>query len=98
MLAATHADALAFLHQLGQPWREDPTNADRSRTRARLRHDVLPILRDLRPTVARQALRLTDHVRDAVERLDERLKRDPSAPSPPIKQPRPGAIDVTFLQ
>ncbi len=71
MLAATHADALAFLHQLGQPWRDDPTNADRSRTRARLRHDVVPVLRDLRPTVARQALRLSDHARAAVKRLDD---------------------------
>ena len=70
MLAATHADAVAFLQQLDQPWREDPTNTDRTRTRARLRHEVLPVLRDLRPSVARKAVELTDHIRDAVERLD----------------------------
>ena len=70
MLNATRADAVAFLQQLEQPWCEDPTNADRSRTRARLRHEVLPVLRDLRPSVARQAVRLSDRVREAVQCLD----------------------------
>jgi len=65
MLASTHAEAIDFLEQLGQPWREDPTNTDRSRTRARLRHEVLPVLRDLRPSVARKVLEMTDALRGA---------------------------------
>ncbi len=63
MLGATHAQAVDFLQHLSQPWREDHTNADRSRTRARLRHDVLPVLRQLRPSVARKVLELSDGLR-----------------------------------
>lgn len=64
MLAATHGEAIDFLNTIGQAWREDPTNADRSRTRARLRHEVLPVLRDLRPSVARKVLELSDSLRE----------------------------------
>ncbi len=63
MLAATRADALTFLGQLQQLWREDHTNADASRLRARLRRDVLPHLRDLHPRVAHHAVALADAVR-----------------------------------
>ncbi|MEO0515091.1 MAG: tRNA lysidine(34) synthetase TilS [Planctomycetota bacterium] len=65
MLGATHAEAIALLDHLGQPWREDATNTDRSRTRARLRHEVLPVLRELRPSVARKAVELGDALRMA---------------------------------
>jgi len=64
MLAATHAEAIDFLEAQGQPWREDATNTDRARTRARLRHEVLPVLRDLRPSVARKVLELSDALRE----------------------------------
>jgi tRNA(Ile)-lysidine synthase len=41
-----------YLRDLGQPWREDASNEDTTRLRARLRHDVLPILeRDLQPAI-----------------------------------------------
>lgn len=64
MLGATHEQAVGFLEQLGQDWREDATNQDRSRTRARLRHEVLPVLRELRPSVARKAVELSDALRE----------------------------------
>lgn len=63
MLGCTHDQATALLAQLDQPWREDATNTDRSRTRARLRHEVLPVLRDLRPSVARKVLEMSDSLR-----------------------------------
>lgn len=63
MLAATRIDALAFLGQLQQEWREDHTNADVSRTRARLRRDVLPHLRSLHPRIAHHAVSLADAAR-----------------------------------
>ena len=65
MLGTTHAEAIDFLHRLEQPWREDQTNLDRSRTRARLRQEVLPVLRELRPSVARKAVELGDVLRDS---------------------------------
>lgn len=83
MLGATHADALDLLKQFGQPWREDHTNADASRWRARLRRDVLPVLRELRGDAADRAVALADHARDVhrlieteVARHHERVERD----------------------
>lgn len=64
MLAGTHEQALQLLGHLDQPWREDHTNDDLTRTRARLRHEVLPVLRDIRPSVANKVVELTDRLRD----------------------------------
>lgn len=61
MLGTTHAGATEFLRDIGQAWREDATNADASRWRARLRRDVLPVLRELRPDAATKAVALADH-------------------------------------
>lgn len=44
LLDVTRAELRAYLAALGQPFREDATNDDRSRTRARIRHDLLPRL------------------------------------------------------
>lgn len=75
MLSVQQGDILGFLDQLDQPWREDATNADTSRTRAKLRHDVLPRLKELQPDAANKALELAEHfgdlhalVQDAVDK------------------------------
>jgi tRNA(Ile)-lysidine synthase len=51
-----------FLSDLGQPWREDATNQDTSRTRARIRHQLIPLLlRDFDPAVVARLSRLAMH-------------------------------------
>ncbi|HTU17564.1 MAG TPA: tRNA lysidine(34) synthetase TilS [Gemmataceae bacterium] len=44
LLAATRADIVAYLHELGQPYREDASNQDLRFTRNRIRHELLPLL------------------------------------------------------
>lgn len=70
------ADIEAFLHSLGQDWREDPTNADPTRTRAWLRGEVLPLLSarfpGLEPALARLA-RLSREDDAALEDLTAQL-------------------------
>jgi tRNA(Ile)-lysidine synthase len=54
-----------FLSDLGQPWREDTTNQDTSRTRARIRHQLIPLLlRDFDPAVVTRLSRLAKHARE----------------------------------
>jgi tRNA(Ile)-lysidine synthase len=54
-----------FLSDLGQPWREDATNEDTSRTRARIRHQLIPLLlRDFDPAVVTRLSRLAMHARE----------------------------------
>jgi len=81
--SVTHADAVDYLNRLAQPWREDASNADVSRTRARLRRDVLPVLRELRPGAALKAAELADHAREAVRRLPPAPTAPPAPPPPP---------------
>ena len=48
-----------FLSRLGQAWREDATNQDTSRMRARIRHQLIPLLlRDFDPAAVTRLSRL----------------------------------------
>ena len=73
MLATDRATVRSFLEVIGQPWREDRTNADLSRWRARLRHDVLPVLRQIRPDAARKSVQLSEHMTEAWHVLTEAI-------------------------
>jgi tRNA(Ile)-lysidine synthase len=65
LLAVSRADVLAHLRARGLAWREDPTNADRTLLRNRVRHELLPYLEErfnprLREVLARTASLLAD--------------------------------------
>jgi len=69
-------EVLAYLRHIGQPWREDETNRDRTYTRNRLRHEVLPMLaRTVNPAVGRALWRLADQAEAVRQVLDEALDR-----------------------
>ena len=54
-----------FLADLEQPWREDATNQDTSRTRAKIRHQLIPLLlRDFDPAAVTRLSRLAMHARE----------------------------------
>jgi tRNA(Ile)-lysidine synthase len=71
LLEVRRAELREYLCNLGQEWREDASNQDQSRLRARLRHQVLPILeREIQPAVVRHLGRLA-----AISREDEAFWR-----------------------
>jgi tRNA(Ile)-lysidine synthase len=87
LLEAGREELREYLRGLGRAWREDSTNADTSRMRARIRHQLLPVLRrDFEPLSVTRLARLAGLAREeetfwrALE--DERLRvlvtRDPS--------------------
>lgn len=84
MLAIDQREILQFLDQLDQPWREDATNADTGRTRAKLRHDILPLLKQLQPDCTTRALELAEHFGDlhalVQQAADETLGDDDASP------------------
>ena len=54
-----------YLATLGQPWREDASNLDLTRLRARLRHQILPVLeRELQPAIVEHLGRLAEMARE----------------------------------
>lgn len=59
LLEFRHAELLAYLDDLGQPYRSDSSNADTRFTRNRIRHELLPELaRQFNPGVVDALLRL----------------------------------------
>ena len=49
LLTTTREQLRAYLLDLGQAWREDATNADVDRLRAKVRHELLPLLQQINP-------------------------------------------------
>ncbi|MBR1644048.1 MAG: tRNA lysidine(34) synthetase TilS [Alloprevotella sp.] len=51
LLDKTHEELKAWLLKRGECWREDASNADTRFRRNKIRHEVLPLLRELNPSV-----------------------------------------------
>ena len=72
LLAVTRAETREHCREAGLGWREDASNADARFARARIRHELLPLLEEVAPgaegTIAETAARLRDEaeVLDAV--------------------------------
>ena len=64
LLATSRADILAFLQAANQPWQQDETNADPAFTRNRLRHEILPTLRTLNPSLDETLANLAEIARE----------------------------------
>lgn len=64
LLATSRTAVELYLRSLGQPWVEDETNADLAFTRNRLRHRVLPLLRELNPSLDSTLGNLAELARD----------------------------------
>jgi tRNA(Ile)-lysidine synthase len=59
LLSVSRAAIREFLETIGQPFREDATNADQARTRGRIRHNLLPLLaHQYNPRVSDAIIRL----------------------------------------
>ncbi|HWE05840.1 MAG TPA: tRNA lysidine(34) synthetase TilS, partial [Rhizomicrobium sp.] len=64
LLNTRRAEVEAYLHQRGQTWREDATNRDVSLTRNRVRHELMPMLRQFNPAIDLALARLAEIARD----------------------------------
>ena len=70
LLEIPRSDLRAYLAAIGEAWREDETNADRAIPRNRIRHDVLPQLRELNAQVDAALSRTADILRVDAAFLD----------------------------
>jgi len=74
-LKTRRADIVAWLRDIGQPWREDASNQDPAFTRSRIRHELLPQLAGFNPRIAEQLARLAAIARDEESWWDTELAR-----------------------
>jgi tRNA(Ile)-lysidine synthase len=76
LIDCSRADVLAYLRDLGCPFREDPTNASPRYLRNRLRSELMPAIERLAPGAGERLARAADLLRSddrALERLAARL-------------------------
>jgi tRNA(Ile)-lysidine synthase len=75
LLTLHREDLRDHLRALGQPWREDSSNADEAFTRNRIRHTVLPMLRQENPSIDRTLANLAELAREEESRWTAELTR-----------------------
>ena len=75
LLAARRAELEDFLRARDQPWCTDSTNADEAFTRNRIRHHLLPILREYNPSLDQTLANLAELARDDEARWQSELSR-----------------------
>src|SRR3954464_16093202 len=73
LLDMPRGETRAYCREHGLEWREDPTNADTSFTRARVRHELLPLLERIAPGAERTIAETARLLRDEAEALDALL-------------------------
>jgi tRNA(Ile)-lysidine synthase len=70
LLHATREQTRAWCESRGLGWREDASNLDPGFARSRIRHEVLPALRDLNPAAERGIAETSAQLRDEAEVLE----------------------------
>ena len=70
LLEITREDTRAWCRERGLEWREDPTNADTYYARARVRHEVMPHMRELNPAAERNIAETARRLRDEGELVE----------------------------
>jgi tRNA(Ile)-lysidine synthase len=75
LLAVRRAELVAFLGFRNQPWRTDSSNSDEAFTRNRIRHHLLPILREYNPAVDQSLANLAELAREDEARWQSELGR-----------------------
>jgi tRNA(Ile)-lysidine synthase len=98
VLACRRAELRAYLEARGEAWRDDASNRDVSIARNRLRHAVMPVIRDLAPGAVRALARLAALAADDEAVLMEAASR--SVPALVLSQEEPASrieVDATAL-
>ena len=91
LLSVTREEVVAYLRAEGIPWREDSTNMEDGCLRNRLRHHVLPLLKQETPDLSQKLLRQSELLRgddafleEAAQTLCQRADAPDSYRIPPL--------------
>lgn len=75
LLTVTRREVEAYLAEEGVPHREDSSNADLTFARNRIRHQVMPVLRDLNPAFSHRLAANLTHLRADRDYLEDQARR-----------------------
>jgi len=82
LLEVTAEDTRSHCRSRDLEWREDESNSDARYARARLRHEVLPVLREIGPAAERTIVETAGLLRDEAEVLDAAVQEALAALGP----------------
>lgn len=88
LLGATREQVVAYLNGLGQPWREDSSNASGAHTRNRVRAQLMPLLREFNPSIAATLAQTAELAREEEARWSTesaRLYTQLATPGRPVR-------------
>lgn len=85
LLTSDPSDLRLFLKEMNQDWREDPTNAESTFFRNRLRNEVLPYLSGFQPRLSEHLARLAETMTDIHLRLSQQVR-------PLLRRSPPGTL------
>lgn len=74
ILTLSKEQVLAYCAELGIDYVTDATNAETEYTRNRIRHNILPELREINPALESAVMRMTESLRRDAEYLDRRAE------------------------
>lgn len=74
LLFATRKEIDAFLTKKQLTWREDSSNTSVDYVRNRLRHDVIPVLRDINPQVAAAAFQMAERIQEVEKIVNQSIE------------------------
>jgi tRNA(Ile)-lysidine synthase len=92
LLDLTRGETRTLVELLEVPFIDDPSNEDRKQLRVRVRHEVLPVLRERNPEVERTMAATARDVADARRFLEEEIHRELQA-----RRRKDGSFDVSGL-
>jgi tRNA(Ile)-lysidine synthase len=73
LLGATRSDTHDYCRDAGLSWCEDESNLDTSLARNRIRHEVMPALREIHPAAEQNIVATAEQLREESELLDAAL-------------------------
>lgn len=76
MLTVSREEVIGYLRERGQSWREDQSNEDQRFTRNRIRHELLPLLREFNPAIAETLGRTAEQAEEVFSQIEEQSQRD----------------------
>lgn len=103
LLDVSRSEILQYLREHNIPWREDPSNQDRTFVRNRVRHEILPLFQDINPQIVASLCRTASVLGAEVQRSEsftqqalattrQGIEDEETALTPHSSPPTPGEL------
>ena len=75
LLDVSRSEIMQYLREHNIPWREDPSNQDRTFVRNRVRHEIIPLLQEMNPQIVASLCRTAAVLNAEVKRSEHHTRQ-----------------------